>query len=221
MNTSPGTSQTYGSMRLPPDESARNNIMASPRSGRSIGSALSGDSWNVTPRAQRSASRISVNGSVGKRSGTPAAEYLRLGGIDGPASPTKSDYEYVPGQPDDDEELDFEIHDSILNEGFEGLENVRACCDGRHDLGTLSRKPHHHHHHHHHHHPPPNPNQQHLEAEEPVSRPVSPSAWSFRSRAGSTTSRGNGESGSMWSRFGSKRSKAAPMPVPPSPRSQR
>ncbi|KAK8194865.1 uncharacterized protein BKA78DRAFT_248277 [Phyllosticta capitalensis] len=27
------------------------------------------------------------------------------------------------------------------------LENVRACCDGKHDVGSLSKKPHHHHHH--------------------------------------------------------------------------
>ncbi|KAK7516655.1 hypothetical protein IWZ03DRAFT_415181 [Phyllosticta citriasiana] len=26
------------------------------------------------------------------------------------------------------------------------LENVRACCDGKHDVGSLSKKPHHHHH---------------------------------------------------------------------------
>ncbi|EKG21620.1 hypothetical protein MPH_01054 [Macrophomina phaseolina MS6] len=28
------------------------------------------------------------------------------------------------------------------------LENVRACCDGKHDVGSLSKKPHKHHHHH-------------------------------------------------------------------------
>ena len=209
-------------MRVPVEDGGRKDILASPRSARSIGSALSGDSWNITPRAQRSQSRLSANGSVGKRSGTPAAEYLRLGGPDGPASPSKSDYEYVPGRKDE-EELDFEIHDGIVNgEGFEGLENVRACCDGRHDLGTLSRKPHHHHHHHHHHHPP-HPSavsqNQNLETNEPASRPVSPSAWSFRSRAGSTTSHG-GDNASIWSRFGSKRSKGAP-PIPTSPGGER
>ncbi|KAF8583299.1 hypothetical protein K439DRAFT_1661365 [Ramaria rubella] len=218
LNAIPVTSPAYGSMRLPGDEGMRKDVLSSPRSARSIGSALSGDSWNITPRAQRSQSRLSANGSVGKRSGTPAAEYLRLGGPDGPASPAKSDYEYIPGRADE-EELDFEIHDSIMNgEGFEGLENVRACCDGRHDLGTLSRKPHHHHHHHHHHppHPQATTQNQNLELNEPSSRPVSPSAWSFRSRAGSAASHGGGDTASIWSRFGSKRSKGAP-PVPTSP----
>ncbi|KAK0520978.1 hypothetical protein OC835_007035, partial [Tilletia horrida] len=35
------------------------------------------------------------------------------------------------------------------NAGFEGLDNVRACCDGKHDVGSLAHKHHHHHHHHH------------------------------------------------------------------------
>lgn len=200
----------YGSMRLPRDERTRKEVLASPRSAKSFGSAVSGDSWNITPRAQRSQSRLSASGSVGKRSDTPAAEYLRLAGPEGIGSPSK-DYEYIPGRADD-EELDFEIHDdSRNNEAFEGLENVRACCDGRHDLGTLtnSRKHHHHHHHYHHHH-----QGQHVEGEEPTSRPVSP-AWSFRSRAGSTASRG-ADAASIWSRFGTRRSKAAP-PIPSSP----
>ncbi|KAF8492517.1 hypothetical protein JB92DRAFT_3002848 [Gautieria morchelliformis] len=213
-NVNQAVSPAYGSMRLPADEGVHRDVLASPRSARSIGSALSGDSWNITPRAQRSQSRLSTNGSIGKRSGTPAAEYLRLGGPDSHhTSPGKSDYEYVPGRNDDDD-LDFEIHDSIANgEGYEGLENVRACCDGRHDLGTLSRKPHHHHHHRHPPHPAGLSQNQSVEPNEPASRPVSPSAWSFRSRAGSTTSHGGD---SIWSRFGSKRSKGAP-PVPASP----
>ncbi|KAE8266950.1 hypothetical protein A4X09_0g5394 [Tilletia walkeri] len=33
------------------------------------------------------------------------------------------------------------------NEGFDGLDNVRACCDGKHDVGSLAHKHHHHHHH--------------------------------------------------------------------------
>ncbi|PWN48261.1 hypothetical protein IE53DRAFT_364051 [Violaceomyces palustris] len=30
--------------------------------------------------------------------------------------------------------------------GFEGLDNVRACCDGKHDVGSLAHNHHHHHH---------------------------------------------------------------------------
>lgn len=89
---------------------------------------------NVTPRgARRSRSRVSVAGSVGKRSGTPAAEYLRW--TDGPGSPGSTSahgFELSHGTEPDDDELDFEIHDSAMSdrEGYEGLENVRACCDG-------------------------------------------------------------------------------------------
>lgn len=36
----------------------------------------------------------------------------------------------------DPEDLDFKLHgDSHFNKGFEGLENVRACCAGRHTGG--------------------------------------------------------------------------------------
>jgi Meiotic cell cortex C-terminal pleckstrin homology len=194
-----------------PDEENQPNLMTSPksrRSGRSGGTGFSGDSWNNTPKGQRSQSQISLRGSMGKRSGTPAAEYLRWAERGGPYSPTRS-YERV-GQQDD--ELDFELHDGNMSDGgFEGLENVRACCDGRHTVG---------HHHHHHHHDPSN----HEHARQPgeisrtqdrhldvsprdISRPVSP-AWSFRSRNGSTHSK---EGQSIFSRFGSRRSAKTPV----------
>ncbi|CAD6913059.1 unnamed protein product [Tilletia controversa] len=32
------------------------------------------------------------------------------------------------------------------NEGFDGIDNVRACCDGMHDVGSLAHKHHHHQH---------------------------------------------------------------------------
>ena len=127
------------------------NVMSSPesqrsaRTGRTGRTGISGDSWNVTPRGQRSRSQISLGGSMSKRSGTPAAEYLRW--AEGPSSPTK-DYEQIPGGGENSEELDFELHDETLSdEGFEGLENVRACCDGRHTVGRSGKIEHHHHHH--------------------------------------------------------------------------
>lgn len=89
---------------------------------------------NVTPRgARRSRSRVSMAGSVGKRSGTPAAEYLRW--LDGPGSPgsvSVHGFELSQGTELDDAELDFEINDSMASDrdGYDGLENVRACCDG-------------------------------------------------------------------------------------------
>ena len=140
---------------------------------------------------------------MGKRSGTPAAEYLRWANHDAPQSPTKS-FEHIPGQ--DDGELDFELHDEAMSdEGYEGLENVRACCDGRHTVGRSGRIEHHHHHHHHHgsQREPSRTRDQHLDPNpRDIARPVSP-AWSFRSRAGSASSHdGNG----FFSRFGTRRS---------------
>ncbi|KAH9848344.1 hypothetical protein C2E23DRAFT_889192 [Lenzites betulinus] len=188
-----------------PDENPHyhNNVVASPesqRSARTGRTALSGESWNVTPRGQRSRSQISLGGSMGKRSGTPAAEYLRWAHQE-PSSPSK-EYEHVPGG-HDEEDLDFELHDETLSDdGFEGLENVRACCDGRHTVGRSGRP----HHHHHHDHPPkrePSRGRDQLLDPNPaeLQRPVSP-AWSFRSRAGSTAS----HDGGFFSRFGSRRS---------------
>ncbi|KAF7318979.1 PH domain-containing protein [Mycena chlorophos] len=117
-------------------------LNTSPQSQRSARSARRGDTWNTTPRGQRSRSQLSVGGSLGKRSGTPAMEYLRWNGPESPYSPSRS-FVDVPGG-DNDDDLDFELHgDSMEEPGFEGLENVRACCDGKHTVG-----------HHHHHHPP-------------------------------------------------------------------
>ncbi|KAH8119686.1 hypothetical protein DFH11DRAFT_460464 [Phellopilus nigrolimitatus] len=230
---SPGTSQVNGPPVTPVrNTSGYNNIhgqggVTSPmsqRTGRSEKSGMSGESpWNVTPRGgRRSRSRISVGGSVGKRSGTPAAEYLRW--TDGPGSPGAHSLhgfeQFGNGRDFDDDDLDFEIHDATLSdqEGFEGLENVRACCDGRHTVGRSGMLEHHHHDHNHtlpnHHHAHVHrPIPQFLRGNDPMpehlqpSRPVSP-AFSFRSRA---SSRKSGEGGgNLFSRFGTRRSKNAP-----------
>lgn len=191
------------------DEERRPPIDESPQSQRNGRSLRNGDSWNTTPRGQRSRSQLSVGGSIGKRSGTPAAEYLRWNGPESPYSPTKS---FVDIRGHDEEDLDFELHgETLSDDGFEGLENVRACCDGRHTVGHSGKD----HHHHHHNHPVEHQhNDDHnrldvnpLEA----GRPVSP-AWSFRSRTGSANSHdgngifswGRGDDGKL--RFGSRRS---------------
>ena len=212
----PPTSPTSPNGELPEEYHA--NVMSSPesqRSARTGRTGRSGDSWNVTPRGQRSRSQISLGGSLSKRSGTPAAEYLRW--AEGASSPSK-EYEHVPGG-QDDEDLDFELHDDTLSdEGFEGLENVRACCDGRHTVGRSGRVGHDHHHHHNHNHAqgPPTQQQQPQKREpsrpreqlldpnvmDMPQRPVSP-AWSFRSRAGSATSH---DGAGFFSRFGTRRS---------------
>lgn len=212
-------------------EHRRQRLLSSPQSFRSSRRATPGDTWNSTPKGKRSRSQLSVKGSVSKRSGTPALEYLRWNGPESPYSPTKS-FVDVDRQGEDEEDLDFELHDESLSDGgFEGLENVRACCDGRHTVGHSRR-------HHHHHHPlsshPINQLQaqahahtapihgrqsmdnQHLDPSPlEIGRPVSP-AWSLRSKAGSAQSHDGGGLFS-WARgegsklrFGTKRSAKAP-----------
>ncbi len=184
-------------------------LFASPQSqpsARTTRTGFSSDTWNITPRGQKSQSQISLCGSMGKRSGTPAAEYLRWNGPDAPNSPTKS-FERIPGQ--DDADYDFELHEDTMSDGgFEGLENVRACCDGRHTVGRSGKIEHHHHHDdHNHNHTQPDPPRRshHLLDPNPsdIVRPSSP-AWSFRSRAGSATS--HDRDGGFFARFGSRRS---------------
>lgn len=195
--------------RLPEDDHTNGGpVYASPQSQRSMRTTRTGvssDSFNITPRGQRSQSQLSLGGSMGKRSGTPAAEYLRWSTLDPtPNSPSKS-FEHIPAN---EGELDFELHDETLSdEGFEGLENVRACCDGRHTVGRNGQIHHHHDHDHPNHRPAPREpsraRDQHLDPNpQEMSRPVSP-AWSFRSRAGSATSH---DRDGFFSRFGSRRS---------------
>lgn len=204
------------------DVDRRANLVGSPSSVRMARTANKGDTWNTTPRGQRSRSQLSVGGSVSKRSGTPALEYLRWqNGPESPFSPERS-FVDVPGH--DPEELDFELHDdSVSDEGFEGLENVRACCDGRHTVGH-SGKTHHHHHHPHHQLSGTFASRRSVDNQllDPAileqNRPSSP-AWSFRSR-GSTHSHdgtggglfswGRGEDGKL--RFGSRRSTKSSVP---------
>ena len=174
-----GNDNTYATRQV--DESR--HFDHSPRSQRSGGSALTVDSWTATQRggATRSLSRMSnPYGSVGKRSGTAAAEFMRW---DAPASPT-------PQQAD--EAADFHLHDN--EDAYDGLDNVRACCDGKHDVGSLNSR----HHHHHHHNQQPNQQQQQStfgrqqqqqqyngvargNSDAIPDRPASPSGWSFRS----------------------------------------
>ncbi|KAH7886987.1 hypothetical protein F5I97DRAFT_1808344 [Phlebopus sp. FC_14] len=185
------------------EDDHRHLVDSSPQSQRSGRSSRNGGAFSTTPRGKRSRSQLSVRGSVGKRSGTPAAEYLRWAAPESPYSPTRSFEQVMGNNNQDDEGLEFELHgESQSDDGFEGLENVRACCDGRHTVGHSG------HHHHHHHHRPPNGD--HLDVNA-LARPVSP-AWSLRSRTGSAHSHdtgglflwGRGEDGKL--RFGSKRS---------------
>lgn len=205
-------------------------------------SPVRGESWNTTPRGQRSRSQLSVGRSVSKRSGTPALEYLRWNGPESPYSPDRS-FVDVPAQDPDD--LDFELHDeSMSDEGYEGLENVRACCDGRHTVGHSGK---HHHHHHHDQGTIRSHNQGTVSSQNhgtlsshnqgtltnrrstdnqlldpnmfEQARPSSP-AWSFRSGKGSSQSHSEGGGIFSWGRgedgklrFGSRRSTKTSLPA--------
>ncbi|PPQ81667.1 hypothetical protein CVT26_013990 [Gymnopilus dilepis] len=229
--TSPANNQILPQTPDHTDHDRRPPLL-SPQSQRSTRSAVAGEPWNTTPRGQRSRSQLSVHGSVGKRSGTPAQEYLRWNAPESPFSPDRS---FVDVHPHDPDELDFELHDDTLSdEGFEGLENVRACCDGRHTVGHSGKHHHHHHHDQHQQHVQQRQQQgtltsrrsvdnQHLDVNphlQEQARPASP-AWSFRSRTGSTQSHegggggifswGRGEDGKL--RFGSRRSTKTSVPV--------
>lgn len=246
---SPTATQVHGPPVTPVRNGTHNDRGAftspgSVRTGRSEFSGMTGESpWsmaNVTPRGtrmrSRSRSRVSVAGSVGKRAGTPAAEYLRWSEI--PGSPSKHGMDSAHGNKsgeDESAELDFEISETLSDqEGYEGLENVRACCDGRHTVGRASGMQNHthvHDHHSHtigraaHQHPVPTKvhrpipqfasmsgrerealqESQSFNQPQPTSRPSSP-AFSFRSR---TSSRKSGEHSvaNIFSRFGTRRSR--------------
>jgi hypothetical protein len=190
------------------DHPAARQPFGSPESHRSRGRK----SLNLTPRNRRSASQLSMGGSVGKRSGTPALEYLKWSEREPAAaySPTPGErsFEHVPGNEDEDEdedELDFELNDDGPSDGeYEGLENVRACCDGKHTVG--------HSHHHHGHDPsalePPSRAPSRAQSRLDAARPISPSGWSLRSHGGSTHSR---DGLSLFKRFGSRRSAKTPV----------
>ncbi|KAJ7689390.1 hypothetical protein B0H17DRAFT_1331737 [Mycena rosella] len=105
------------------DDERRPANNPSPQSQRSARSVQRGDTWNTTPRGQRSRSQLSVGGSLGKRSGTPAIEYLRWNGPESPYSPSKS---FVDVQGHDEEDLDFELHGDSLDEN--GFEASRTCA---------------------------------------------------------------------------------------------
>ena len=200
-----------------PGERNQQVLMTSPRSrrsGRSASTVLSsgGNSSDNPSKGQRGRSQVSLRSSVGKRFRTLAAEYLRWTEREPPYSPSKP-YEHVGGE--GEEELSFELHEETMPDGgFEGLENVRACCDGLHADGNN---------HHHHHHPPvqavvqhpaqpvqqPQSQERHLRrnsgrSDHPGANPRDSPAWSFRSRSGSTHSN---KTKSLFSKFGSRRGK--------------
>lgn len=111
-----------------------------------------------TSAATKKARKMSTATSLYKRSDTPAAEYEQFIAEYGSPRSVRS-YKTTgatPGTPGTGFDESMEIIDrrDVLGAddtaGYEGLENVRACCDGAHDVGKLSVSRKHHHHHHHH-----------------------------------------------------------------------
>jgi len=71
--------------------------------------------------------------------------FRRDGASSSPTSPLST--EFV-----DSQHQQFAIpgpSNSNIDDDDEDLENVRQCCDGRHDVSKLERAPHKHHHHNH------------------------------------------------------------------------
>lgn len=101
----------------------------------------------ATPRGSGSRSRT-PHGTAGKRSGTAAEAFERATHF---GSPKMHDSPVGLGHEESLEVINrSEIpsdHGHDEDDGYEGLENVRACCDGKHDVGSLSRSGHHHHNH--------------------------------------------------------------------------
>ncbi|EKM76771.1 hypothetical protein AGABI1DRAFT_131064 [Agaricus bisporus var. burnettii JB137-S8] len=240
MDDSPPTQQSPADYQTDDDPvSPRRRLLSSPQSVRSRSSrrgGTPGDTWSSTPKGKRSRSQLSVKGSVSKRSGTPAAEYLRWNGPESPYSPSRS---FIDEARDDDIvgdghlDLNFELHDDdeLSEGGYEGLENVRACCDGRHTVGHSHPKKHSHPQHQQGHaHTAPllttltrhSLESQHQQADSnpmDIGRPASP-AWSFRSRTGSadghSSAAGSGSGGLLSKlRFGSKRGPKNTPVLPP------
>ncbi|KDN36019.1 hypothetical protein RSAG8_11105, partial [Rhizoctonia solani AG-8 WAC10335] len=89
-----------------PAEEIRQQILSSPRSARTTESTTYHEGWNTTPKAFRSQSQMSSVGSVGKRAGTPAAEYMRWNPPEA-QSPTKSTRAYQQQSADERFSLRF------------------------------------------------------------------------------------------------------------------
>ncbi|WWD10289.1 hypothetical protein V865_008424 [Kwoniella europaea PYCC6329] len=157
-----------------PDEQGRlttsHNLPKSPMSLRSFGSERQSLN-NITPRAVRSTSAMSnvrPGTSMSKRAGTAAHEYVRRHEVPSTihgGHRYKGTYKGAPIADQHDFDLVSRDDGDELDESFEGLENVRACCDGKHLVGD-----------HHHHHDHPNVPKTPARSQTPSIR-----AWSMRS----------------------------------------
>lgn len=133
-------------------------LMPRNRAGKNVSSIYQQESRSEAHlTATKKARKMSNATSLYKRSDTPAAEYenfiaeygsprsvrsYRTGNTAGPSGGKGKEV---------DESLEIIDRRDVLGaegDGYEGLENVRACCNGEHDVGKLSVSKKHSHHHH-------------------------------------------------------------------------
>ncbi|KAK4702383.1 hypothetical protein P7C70_g3841, partial [Phenoliferia sp. Uapishka_3] len=108
----------------------------------------------LTPKNGPRTKKLSTP-STYKRAGTVAAEYEQRTTNFGSPRSLRTFSDFLGGQDSvefiDRREIPADAGAGDEDDTWEGLENVRACCDGKHDVGSLSRRGGQHHHHHHHH----------------------------------------------------------------------
>lgn len=116
----------------------------------------------LTPKPstkKKSSTGAHTSASTYKRSDTPAADYQHfIAEFGSPRSVRSYGGTHLVGGTGADESMEVIDRRDVLGvdqdgqgNGYEGLENVRACCNGEHDVGRLSVSRKHNHHHHHHH----------------------------------------------------------------------
>lgn len=145
---------------------ANANVPTSPGSKVSMGSVGGASSIAPRPSSQQQRRGDLASQFFGRRDSRTADA-----SVDEVYSPSNTAKKTAEQMLEEDEE-----------NGFEGLDNVRACCDGKHDVGSLAHK----HHHHHHHRDHPRYSRRNSNHDSTVTRPRSSTgAWSKHRREAS------------------------------------
>ncbi|MCO5589969.1 hypothetical protein L7F22_043938 [Adiantum nelumboides] len=106
-------------------------------------SALLGDQ-DLTPRAGATSSMSKRSARSGR--GSLAREMF--GNVRRNSAISSSGSAAQPGDDGRFKSAEEMLAEDEERTGYDGLDNVRTCCDGKHDIGKLAVKGHHHHHHH-------------------------------------------------------------------------
>ncbi|CAG8527607.1 9436_t:CDS:2 [Diversispora eburnea] len=128
-----------------PDETNQTQSQASGRPSR-----MGTDPWDNQPSTNSLNSNTSPNGSLrgGNREVKKKSSFSKLKSMfrnpDAPNSPLST--EFIEGQP---QLVGSSLYNGMDDEDDDDLENVRQCCDGRHDVSKLERGPQKGHHHNH------------------------------------------------------------------------